>query len=159
MKYCPTSTVVWNPGSVQNWITLKCIDNFPPPLLLSIPRDNGLAERKSGCPLSPNFIIINSDSVPFSLWSFVVSRIPLLFWSKLEEWPRSCWKSFCKHRHKRGISNAFLFIVFNSQFDVIKHRHEDNSSLELIWVAHFGHELLDFVAELQCGESWDNIPL
>ena len=25
--------------------------------------------------------------------------------------------------------------------------------------SHFAHELLDFVAELQCGESWENIPL
>ena len=38
----------------------KCRDNFPPPLLLSIPRENGLVARKTGCPLSPNFIIINS---------------------------------------------------------------------------------------------------
>ena len=27
------------------------------------------------------------------------------------------------------------------------------------WAAHFVHELLDFVDELQCGESWENIPL
>ena len=27
------------------------------------------------------------------------------------------------------------------------------------WIAQFRHELLDFVAELQCGESWENIPL
>ena len=38
----------------------KFIDNFPPPLLLSVPRDNGLVARKTGCPLSPNLIIINS---------------------------------------------------------------------------------------------------
>ena len=30
----------------------KCIDNFPPPLLLSVPRDNGLVARKTGCPHS-----------------------------------------------------------------------------------------------------------
>ena len=50
-------------------------------------------------------------------------------------------------------------IVFRSPYDVIEHRLEDNSSLELFWVAHFGHELLDFADELQCGESWENIPL
>ena len=38
----------------------KCKDNFPPPLLLSVPRENGLVARKTGCPLSPNLIIINS---------------------------------------------------------------------------------------------------
>ena len=30
----------------------KCIDNFPPPLLLSVPRDDGLVARKTGCPFS-----------------------------------------------------------------------------------------------------------
>ena len=38
----------------------KCTDHFPPPLLLSVPRDNGLVARKTGCPLSLNLIIINS---------------------------------------------------------------------------------------------------
>ena len=38
----------------------KCIDNFPPPLLLSVPRDNGLVDRNTGCLLSANLIIINS---------------------------------------------------------------------------------------------------
>ena len=28
MKYCPTSTVVRNPASVQNLLTLSCCDNF-----------------------------------------------------------------------------------------------------------------------------------
>ena len=45
---------------------LKCIDNFPPPLLLSVPRDNGLVARKTGCPLSPNLIIINSATLSHS---------------------------------------------------------------------------------------------
>ena len=31
-------------------------------------------------------------------------------------------------------------------------------SCEIYWFyAHFGHELLDFVAELQCGETWEDI--
>ena len=29
MKYCPTSTVVRNPASIQNLLTLSCCDNFP----------------------------------------------------------------------------------------------------------------------------------
>ena len=71
----------------------------------------------------------------------------------------SCWKSFCEKRHKCEISDTLLFIVFISTYDVIEHRHEDSSSFELRWIAHFGHELVDFVDELQCGESWENIPL
>ena len=57
-------------------------------------------------------------------------------------------------RHKCGISNTVPFTVCRSPYDVIEHRQKDNSSLELCWVA-----LFDFVAELQCGESWENIPL
>ena len=45
----------------------KCIDNFPPPLLLSVPRDNGLVARKTGCPLSLHLIIINSATLSHSL--------------------------------------------------------------------------------------------
>ena len=44
-----------------------------------------------------------------------------------------------------ALANTFLFIVCSSPHDVIEHRHEDNSSLELSWVAHFVFELLDFV--------------
>ena len=36
-----------------------------------------------------------------------------------------------------GINNTFLFIVLNSPYDVIEHRHDDYSSLELIWVRSF----------------------
>ena len=38
----------------------KRIDNLSPPLLVSVPRDSGLVARKTGCPLSPNLIIIYS---------------------------------------------------------------------------------------------------
>ena len=48
-----------------------------------------------------------------------------------------------------------IFIVFTSPYDVIEHRHEDNSTFELFWFAHFVHEFLDFLDELQCGESWE----
>ena len=99
-----------------------------------------------------------SDFVPFSSRSCIISRIPLCLWSKSEEWPTSCWKSFGEQRHKCGISNTFRFIVFFSPYDVIEHRHEDNSSLELFGFAHIAHELLDFADKLQCWESWEHIP-
>ena len=50
-------------------------------------------------------------------------------------------------------------LSFISPYDVIEHRHEDDSSLESFKFAHFAHELLDFTAKLQCSESWENIPL
>ena len=63
----------------------KCIDNFPPPLLLSVPRDNGLVARKTGCPLSPNLndqcpagnLFANKDtSVELAFHSFSLSSDP-----------------------------------------------------------------------------------
>ena len=44
----------------------KCIDKFPPPLLLSTPLDNGLVDRNTGCLLSANLIIINSATLSHS---------------------------------------------------------------------------------------------
>ena len=52
--------------SIVHLSTQKCIDNFPPPLLLSVSRNNGLVARKTGCPLSPNLIIIDSATVSHS---------------------------------------------------------------------------------------------
>ena len=54
-------TVVIVPGSAQ-----KCIDNFPPPLLLSTPLDNGLVDQKTGCLLSENVDIICSATLSHS---------------------------------------------------------------------------------------------
>ena len=77
-KYCPTSTVFRNPASVQISITRFCCQGLStsswyfyhkfscakssvePPLLLSTPLDNGLVDRKSGCPLPANVNIICS---------------------------------------------------------------------------------------------------
>ena len=94
----------------------KCRDNFLFFLLLSIPRDNGIVAPKTGCPLSLNFDHHQfSDSVPFSLWSFVVSRVPLLFWSRSKERPTSCWKSFANKDTNvaLAIHSCSLFLVLH----------------------------------------------
>ena len=45
-------------------------------MLLSVPRDNGLVPRETGCPLSPNLIIMQfRHSVPLSLWSVNMNRV------------------------------------------------------------------------------------
>ena len=54
----------------------QCIDNFPPPLLLSWPLDNGLVARKTGCPLSANVNII---------FSAILSRSPCGLSSLIED--------------------------------------------------------------------------
>ena len=61
--------------------------------------------------------------------------------------------------HVCGVNNTFLLIVFSAPYGVTEPQHEDNSSLELRWVGHVIYELLDFVDEMQCGESCENISL
>ena len=48
-----------------------------------------------------------------------------------------------------------LFEVILDLFIDLDMAAHDNSSLELFWFAHFVHELLDFLDELQCSESWE----
>ena len=97
------------------------------------------------------------NSLPFSLCFTFKSKIPLLFSSKSEEWSSSWWKSF---RNELSAWFAFFIIVFRLLWDIVNHRHEGNPSIEIFWLfADFWHELLDFLTELQCGESLENIPL
>ena len=42
------------------------------------------------------------DFVLFSLWFAIMSRIPLLFWSRSKKWPLSWWKSFCTNWNEMG---------------------------------------------------------
>ena len=61
-----TEMIVRKTVSIVSPSAQKCIDNFPPPLLLSVPRDSGLVARKTGCRLSLNLIIINSATLSHS---------------------------------------------------------------------------------------------
>ena len=65
-----TALINWNVCAKNSFsripLAQKCLDNFPPPLLLSVSRDNGLEARKTGCPLSLNLIIINSATLSHS---------------------------------------------------------------------------------------------
>ena len=100
------------------------------------------------------------NSVPFSLWTiYYTDRIPLFLWTRPKKWPLSCSKSLCIERDESSIWLAF-FVVFRSPWDVVEHRHEDNPFCEFFWCYTQSRQLLlDFVAELQCGESWEDIPL
>ena len=132
----------------------NCVDNFPLPLLLSVPLDNGLVTRKTGCHLSLN--LINSSTLSHSP--------PNLFLSV----EYHCVSDPGPRNDRCLAANLFAHVTFAihtvslcfiSPYDVIEHRHADNSSLELFGFAHFVHELLNFLDELQCGESWATIPL
>ena len=63
---CLTEIIVRKTVSIVPESAQLCIDNFPPPLLLSTPRDNGLVDLKTGCSLSPNFTIISSATLSHS---------------------------------------------------------------------------------------------
>ena len=144
------------PSSAQ-----KCIDKFPPPVLLCTPLGNGLVARKTGCPISSNFIIINSATLshsPRGLSQFKENTTLLLIQIRRMT---IVLLEISLHREKR-VENwlAFYFVVSWTPYDVIEHRHEDDPSCEFCSIfPHFWQELLDFVAELQCGESCENIPL
>ena len=99
--------------------------------LLSVPRDNRLVAGETGCPLSPNLIIINSATLshsPCGLLSWVEYHFVSDPGPRNDQRPAA--NLFAK-KDKCGIGNTFLFIVFTSPHDVIENRHEDNSSLEL----------------------------
>ena len=53
-----TEVIVRKTVVLVSWSAQQYIDNFPPPLLLNTPLDNGLVARKTGCPLSATVIII-----------------------------------------------------------------------------------------------------
>ena len=92
-----TEMIVRKTVSIVSPSAQKCIDNFPPPLLLSVPRDNGLVARKNCVSAFSEFYHHRfSDSISFSSWSFFVSGVPLCFWPKSKEWPTSFWKSSCE---------------------------------------------------------------
>ena len=138
----------------------KCIHNFPPPLLLSFPRDHGLVDRKTGCPLSLNLIIINSATLSHSPPSLSLS-VEYHFVSDpgARNDQRPAGNLLAKKDTSVELAIHFFSLSLVLPYDVIEHRHEDKSSLEVRWVAHFVHELVDFFDDLQRSESWKNIPL
>ena len=153
--------IVRKKGSIVSPSAQKSIDNFPPPLLLSVPYERWTRGSENWVSAFSEFDHHQfSDFVTFSFWSVNVSRTPPCLWSRSEEWPSSWWKSFRINRNEIGALFAFLHIFFRSPWDVVEHRHEDNPSCEIFWFyAHIRQELLDFDPELQLSESWENSPL
>ena len=132
------------------------MDNFPHPLLLSTPLDNG--EWKYRCWLSPYDYLINSgDFVPFSLWFAIMSGISLLFWSKSEDDHCAAPIIFAWKRTRLTWDSNSLFIVLRFSWDVVKHQHEDDPSSEIFLVLR---SILTVALGLcvHC-ESWKDIPL
>ena len=119
-------------------------DSFPPPLLLSVPRDNGLVARKTG---SNHHQF--SDFVPFSSRSFIVEYHSLVS----DPGPRN---------DQRPAGNLFAnkdtsveLAIHSFSLSLIHHMMSLNIDMKIIrpWncfgFAHFVHELLDFMDELQ----------
>ena len=100
------------------------------------------------------------DSVPFPLWFAIISRIH--FFSdpgpKNDHLPgenllAQIEMSLALDSHSCSLSLDRHEMSLNIDMKMIRPLNSSGSSLI------FEHELLDFVAELQCGESWENIPL
>ena len=106
---------------------------------------------------SRKLIIMISATLSWLSAKFVsVCAVPCLFWSEPEEWPMSERESSCIVGHIDGINNTNLFVLQITPYDVILHRHEDDSSFVLFWCTlHFTHHSLDLGENLQRGESRD----
>ena len=122
----------------QNVVIVFClaqwwIDNFPPPLLLSWPLDRRLVARKTGCPLSANSNNILSATLSHSPCG-LSALTEYHFFS--DPSPRNDHYPVPHLFAYRETSRAFdshFFIVSWSTRDVVEHRHEDNSSCEILW--------------------------
>ena len=73
----------------------------------------------------------------------------------------SCSESFCNERNELSIWLAFVLVVFWSPWYVIEHRDEDDPFCKILWcfTLNLNSNSWIFVAELQSGESWEDIPL
>ena len=100
-----------------------------------------------------------SDSIPFSSWSFFVSGIHFIS----DPGPRN---------DQRPAGNLFAnkdtsveLAIHSVSLSLFHHMMSLNIGMKIIrpWncagFAHFVHELVDFLDELQYSESWENIPL
>ena len=155
-RYCTLHTNLLCTLVIVSPSAQKCIDNFPPPLLSTVPRENGLVARKTGCPLCPDLISINSATSPCGLsllveYHFVSDPSP-------RNDQRPAGNLFANRDTSVELAIHSVSLSY-FPYDVIEHRHEDDSSLELFGFAPFAHELLDFLDELQCSEAWENSPL
>ena len=133
----------------------KCIDNFPPPLLLSIPRENGLVARKNWVSaFSESNHHRFSDSVPFSLWSATLSRIPLCLWPRSENDQCPAGNLFANRE------TSVELAIHSFSLSSIHHMMSLNIDMKIIrpWncqVRPFCSWTLEFADKLQCSGSWE----
>ena len=133
---------------------------FPPLLLLSVPRDNGLVARKTGCPLSPNLIIINSATLSHSPPGLSL-LVEYHFFS--DPGPRN---------DQRPGGNFLACIETRPALALHSHlfssdHHEMSLNIDMKMIRPLnsdGSLILDMnswtvLHTLQCSESWENITL
>ena len=112
--------------------------------------------RKTGCPLSPKLIIISSATrfhFPPGLSLLVEYHFVSVPDPRNDQRPAG--NLFAKKDasvelaiHSVSLSCVHHMMSLNTDMKIIR-------PLKLCWVAHFVHELLDFLDELQCSESWE----
>ena len=111
--------------SIVAWSAQQWVDNFPCPLLLSLPLDNGVVARKIGHVPSAN-----SNNIFSATWSQIPcglsSSIEYHFFSEPGPMNDHCPfpNFFCIFWDDFSICQAFSFIVFRSTGNVAEHRHK-----------------------------------
>ena len=139
---------------------LKCMEVFPF-IWRRIPRFSALILVKTGRLASWKFRIIFAameSHFPSGLYS--LGSIPLHFLSRTDESPVTFRKPLCVRLHFLWIRSASFFNISFCPSYVVGYWHEDDSVRELFWCSIFALQVvLDLLENLQCCESWENIPL
>ena len=97
---------------------------------------------------------------PILLWTVFTDRVPLLFWSRTEEWPLSCSKSLCIERNELSTWLEFLLLSLDP------HEMSLNIDMKMIRPLNFSGATLNLDSNSwtmwlssKCGESWEDVPL
>ena len=137
----------------------KCIDNFPSALHISSFKSTGSTKKGMSAFTEINHHDIR-DTIPCSIRFVCVSSVPFLLWSRPKKRPmslRECSSIFCTDER---IRNTNFSVSFFSPYNVVKHWHEDNKSLEMLrFTPYFTHHILNLSEDPQWSESRESFPL
>ena len=126
---------------IVSWLAQQCIDNCPPPLLLSTPPDNGLVARKIGHPLA-----VNSNNILSAILSHSPCGLSALIDYRFlsEPGPRNddCpTPNLFSYREKSWAFDSHSFLL---SFDL--HEMSLNNDIEIIRPVNFSGSTLNLVS-------------
>ena len=125
-----------------------------------ISRLTALIPRNIGCPPSLKYSIMRSATLSHVFKFLGVRSMPLILFSKTEEWPISSLKSFCIITYLLGIRSTVQRISFLGPVNIFELWHEQNFSPRLFWIYLSSFQIfLDLSENPNRCEPWENIQL